>query len=154
MKNIIFLFILTSFSFANQYTFLVDKYDKETELEAKIIYKIAKATTKDDLKLYIPQITKSEKYIYSKIFKIVNDCTNANFIYVKNNYKIDYLCDNNVNKKIFFTNNYRRLLKDDRYLGAFFWNKSRPNITFIKDRLSKNNIKLSFEFKKFIEDIK
>ncbi|MDZ7819632.1 MAG: hypothetical protein U5K55_13940 [Aliarcobacter sp.] len=154
MKNIIFLISLVTFSFANQYTFLVDKYDEEIELEAKIISNIAIASSKNEIKLFIPRITSIEKNIYSKFFTLVNNCNDANFIYVKRNYEIDSLCKNKINNKLFFTNNYQKLLKKDNFIGAFFWNKSRPNIIFVKDRLVKQNIKLSKDYEKFIEDIK
>ena len=64
---------------------------------------------------------------------------------------INSLCKSD-NNQIFFTNNYEKLLKDNRYLGAFFWNKSRPNITFIKARLEKQKIELSKDYDKFVED--
>ena len=46
MKVIIFLITLISFLNADQYTFLLNKYDKELELEAKIISNIATASIK------------------------------------------------------------------------------------------------------------
>jgi hypothetical protein len=154
MKIIVFLISLISFSLASQYTFLVDKYDEELELEAKIISNIATASITKDIKLFIPKITNMEKDIYSKEFILVNECSDANFIFVKNNYEIDFLCGNEFKNKLFFTNNYNRLIGNNKYIGAFFWNKSRPNIVFVKDRLIKKSIKLSEEYQKFIEDIK
>ncbi len=153
MKNIILLISLLSFSFANQYTFLVDKYDKEIELEAKIILNIANASTKEEIKLFIPKISDVEKNIYSQFFTLTNSCEEANFIFVKNNYNIDAKCEEKIHKKLFFTNNYQKLLNNNNYIGAFFWNKSRPNITFVKNRLNERNIKLSGNYDKFIEDI-
>ena len=154
MKNIIFLISLVTFSFANQYTFLVDKYDKEIELEAKIISNIAIASSKNEVKLFIPRITSTEKNIYSTFFTLVSTCDDANFVFVKRNFEIDSLCEDKMNDKLFFTNNYQKLLNKDKFIGAFFWNKSRPNIIFIKNRLAKQNIKLSNDYEKFIEDIK
>ena len=74
-----------------------------------------------------------------------------NFIFIKKSITINFLCKSD-NDQIFFTNNYEKLLKDNRYLGAFFWNKSRPNITFIKARLEKQKIELSKDYDKFVED--
>lgn len=153
MKTIILLISLISFSFANQYTFLVDKYDKEIELEAKIIFNIARVSIGGEIKLFIPKITNVEKDIYSNIFNLVDNCNDANFIFVKNNYEINFLCENKIENQIFFTNNYKKLINNNKYIGAFFWNKSRPNIIFLKDRLSKKNIILTSEYEKFIEDI-
>lgn len=154
MKIIIVLISLISFSFSNQYTFLVDKYDKEMELEAKIILNIAKASIKDEIKLFIPKISNIEIDIYSQFFTLVNSCNNANFIFIKGNFDLDKSCEDKVSNQLVFTNNYKKLLKNDRYVGALFWNKSRPNIIFVKDRLLAKNIKLSADYEKFIEDIK
>lgn len=154
MKVILLLISLLSFSFAKQYTFLVDKYDKETELEAKIILNIAKASLKDEIKLFIPEITNVEKDIYSQFFTLVETCQNANFIFIKNNFALEPLCESKIQDRVIFTNNYQKLLKNNKYTGALFWNKSRPNIIFIKDRLDAKNIKLSSDYEKFIEDIK
>lgn len=83
MKSIIFLITLISFLNAEQYTFLVNKYDKELELEAKIISNIATASIKSEIKLYIPEISNTEKEVYSKFFTLVDSCENANFVFIK-----------------------------------------------------------------------
>lgn len=151
MKFIISLLTIISFAYSEQYTFLVNKYDKEIELEAKIISNIATSSIKKDVKLFIPEISTMEKDVYSKFFTLSNSCEDANFIFIKRNINLNTLCENQENK-LFFTNNYEKLLEDTRYLGAFFWNKSRPNITFIKSRLEKNEIKLPDDYDKFVED--
>lgn len=151
MKILIFLFTLTLVALGNQYTFLVNKYDKEIELEAKIISKIALTSLKNEEPLlYIPQISQSEKEIYSQFFKLSSSCDDANFVFVKKSKDIFKECQKY--DKLFFTNNYQKLLLDSRYFGAFFWNKSRPNIVFIKERLEYQSIKLSNEYEQFIED--
>ena len=151
MKFIIFLLSIISFSYCEQYTFLINKYDKEIELEAKIISNIATSSVKDNIKLYIPEMSLIEKDIYSKFFNLSDSCEDANFIFIKRNVDLNNLCQKHENK-IFFTNNYEKLLEDNRYLGAFFWNKSRPNITFIKTRLEKQKIELPSDYDKFVED--
>lgn len=55
MRNILFLISLITFSFSSQYTFLVDKYDEEIELEAKIISNISAALKEDKITLFIPK---------------------------------------------------------------------------------------------------
>ncbi|MBU0925015.1 hypothetical protein KKG81_09030 [bacterium] len=140
------------FSYSNQYTYLVDNYDKEIEIEAKIISNIAKSSIKDEIKLYIPNISNLERNAYSKFINLVDNCEDANFIFLKKDMKINSLCKNDNSNKLIFTDNYEKLLNDNRYLGAFFWNKSRPNITFVKNRLENKKIKLSLDYEKFIED--
>ncbi|QFR48972.1 hypothetical protein FJR48_04240 [Sulfurimonas lithotrophica] len=150
MRVLFILLTLISLSFSKQQVFMLDEYDKEIELEAKIISKIATATLNNKIKIYIPNISKHEQEIYSKYFDLSEDCKYADFIFDKKG-SLANSCKNST--KLFFTNNYKKLVSDSRYFGAFFWNKSRPNIVFIKKRLQKNNIKLSKEYEQFIEDI-
>ncbi len=150
MKILILLLTIFSFSYSNQYVFLVNKYDKEIELEAKIISKIATASLREIAKIYIPNISKQEQEIYSKYFNLAKDCESANFVFDKKG-SIDSSCKNF--KKLFFTNNYKRLISNDKYYGAFFWNKSRPNIVFVKQRLKDNKIVLSDEYAQYIEEL-
>ena len=152
MKFTIFLLILISNVYSSSYVFLAQKYNTNIELEAKIISDMAKASISDDIKLYIPNISNEEKEIYSTSFTLVNNCNDANLIFEKNESKSDILCTSNTNK-LFITNDYKKLLKDNKYAGAFFWNKSRPNITFIKNRLENQNINLSTDYEKFVEDL-
>lgn len=151
MKTLLFILLFLSCSYAQTYTFLVDKYDKEVELESKIIHKIAESSVSKKIILFIPQITNKEKDIYSKIFKLGKNCKESNFVFIKKTTKEKDLCSSE--NKLYFTNNYKKLLSNSKYFGAFFWNKSRPNIVFIKNRLIKHNIKLPYSYKQFIEDL-
>lgn len=150
MKALMVFFTFIALAFGEQYTFLVNPYDKEVELEAKIISNIAQASTGNKINLFIPEISQSEKEIYANFFTLVDNCSEANFVFVKKQVNIDVVCQEN--NKLFFTNNYQKLLSDNRYYGAFFWNKSRPNIVFIKQRLEDKHISLSSEYQQFIED--
>jgi len=151
MKILSCVLIFLSFSYAQSYTFLLNKYDKELELESKIIGKIASSSLSKDIVLFIPKITEAERNIYSKIFTIGLTCEESNFIFVKKNFPEENLCKNA--NKLYFTNNYKKLLSNNRFFGAFFWSKSRPNIVFIKSRLVKNNISLPNSYKQFVEDL-
>lgn len=154
MKKILFL-IFSFFQFLNateNYTFLVKEYNKEIELEAKIISNIVQnlKITQGKASLYIPQISETERNIYSGFFNLANSCDNADFIFVKDERNDNQVC--NGNQKIFFTNSYDSLLKNKKFIGAFFWSKSRPNVIFVKDRLAKNNIELPEIYNKFVEE--
>lgn len=150
MKKILLLLTLFTTIFANSYTYLVDEYTKEVELEAKIVLKIAQdIVQKEQIKLFIPQASKLDKQVYSQKTILVKNCQDANFVFVKYN-KIPACAKEK--EKFFMTNNYKQLLYNKTYVGAFFWSKSRPNIVLIKNRLSKKNVKLSAEYKQFIED--
>lgn len=151
MKYLLSILLFISTLQAGQtYTYLIDEYDKVIDLEAKIISKIAKDILKNkEVNLYIPDIKQIDEKVYSTKLHIVDNCENADFVFIK--YKTDITCKN-LHNKYFFTNNYQKLLKDNKFLGAFFWSKSRPNIVLIKSRLSQNHIDLSKEYNQFIED--
>ena len=149
MKKIILLLTILSYSYCGQYVFLVNKYDKEIELEAKIIANIAASSMKEKIKLFIPKISQLEKKFYSKYFDITEDCNSANFVFDKGkSSKLECTKSN----KLFFTNKYKKLIANSKYYGAFFWNKSRPNIVFIKQRLINHGVQLPSEYKQFVED--
>lgn len=139
-----------SFLYSNTYTFLVKKYTKEVELEAKIISNIAESIVKKELRVFIPNISKEEKNIYSKYLTLSKGCNDSNFVYIKVSNNQDDYCKGK--DTIFFTNNYRNLLKNNKFVGAFFWNKSRPNIIFFKKRLLENKITLPRNYNNFIEE--
>jgi len=151
VKIIICIFIISSYVYAQAYTFLVNKYDKEIELESKIMFNISKSLLAKKIILFIPNITEIEKEIYKKRFQLAKTCKESNFIFVKRHVKKEDICMNE--KKIYFTNNYKKLLSNNIYLGAFFWNKSRPNIVFLKKRLDAKRIKLPSSYTQFIENI-
>ena len=151
MKILILLFLILSVSYSQSYTFLVNKYDKELELESKIIAKIAESCVLKKVVLYIPKMTKMEEKIYSKTFTLGKSCKDSNFIFVKKNADEKEICKNE--NKLYFTNNYKKLLKNKKFFGAFFWSKSRPNIVFIKNRLIERKISLPNSYKQFIEDL-
>ncbi|RXK01168.1 hypothetical protein CRU98_01590 [Arcobacter sp. CECT 8986] len=152
MRILLLLLSLTSLLMSQQYTFLVNKYNKAIELESKIISNIAHLSInkKDDIKIYIPEITSVESEIYSKLFVLSKNCQDADFVYIKKDFDVITKCKNS--KAIFFTNNYRKLLNNNIFVGAFFWSKSRPNIVFIKNRLMTKDISLPNSYQKFIED--
>ena len=155
MNKILFLIFcfINLLNASENYTFLVKEYNKEIELEAKIISNIVQNLKlgNDKIFLYIPEISETEKNIYSGFFNIANTCSEADFVFVKNEKTSNHLCSSG-NKKIFFTNDYGTLLKNKQFIGAFFWSKSRPNIVFVKDRLIENNIVLPEIYNKFIEE--
>ena len=152
MKHVILLGLLALFTYADHYTFLVKPYQKEIELEAKIIAEIAASSLEDEpLRLFIPEMSKLEKSVYAQYATLSATCEDANFIFINKNIDANSIC--HAKNTLYFTNNYRKLLSDERYFGAFFWNKSRPNIVFIQRRLQARHIHLPSSFEQFIESI-
>ena len=83
---------------------------------------------------------------YSDGLELVHSCSDADVVVVSTLKNLPDVCFD----KIIFGTKYSHL-KDTRVIGAFFWQKGRPNILFYKDRLEKNNIKLDSSFDKYIE---
>lgn len=117
-------------------------------IETKIIDKIAtsmypnqKITVwgeTDDLKTIIQQSTKISP---------ADNFTNAHLIIVSKK-----VPENIPSNAIIITTEYSLLVKDTRILGAFFWQKGRPNLLFLRERMQKANVTLDHEFDKYIED--
>jgi hypothetical protein len=53
--------------------------------------------------------------------------------------------------KPLFASSYRLFRQHDEIVGAFFWQKGRPNIIFSAERLQQRNIRLGTEFAPYIE---
>lgn len=60
--------------------------------------------------------------------------------------------ENIASNAVIISTEYSLLAKDPRIVGAFFWQKGRPNILFIRERMQNANIVLGHEFDKYIED--
>lgn len=149
-RALILLLALISVLASENYTFLVHPYSKEVELEAKIIAEIATASLHEKTRIFIPHMTEMEKKVYAHYFTLSDTCEQSNFVFINKSIENETLCDNT--NRLFFTNNYRKLLSDDKYFGALFWNKSRPNIVFIQKRLDQKAIELPQSFAQFIEN--
>jgi hypothetical protein len=151
LKKLFIFFFIPLILYGENYTYLIDAYTKEAEFEAKIVTKIAEDILVNKmLKLYIPHSNNLDKKIYSQNTILVDSCEKANFVFIK--YEGTNNCLKN-NTPFLLTNNYKKLIKNPNYIGAFFWSKSRPNIVLVKNRLMKKNIQLSSEYDQFIEDL-
>jgi hypothetical protein len=54
-------------------------------------------------------------------------------------------------EKPVFASRYRIFRQHEEIVGAFFWQKGRPNIIFSAERLQQRNIRLGSEFESYIE---
>ncbi len=79
---------------------------------------------------------------------LLDNCENAQIIFTKRYEDLDPQCRN---KKIFFLSFKEYRLHKNKAVGAFFWQKGRPNILFRKEALQKFHIKVTPEFEKFVE---
>ncbi len=83
---------------------------------------------------------------YKKIKEAVNS-SDADLIIVSKN-----LSQNLSSNTVIITTEYEFLKKNERVIGAFFWQKGRPNLLFLRPRMEKANISLGHEFNRYIED--
>ena len=136
MIKIFFIFFLISTIYAG-----------DLKLASSIFEKITIAITHDKKsKIYVcSHIDAIDKY--SEHFNIVDNCENADIVLISSTKDIPITCKD----KVLFGTKYKHL-KNKNVIGAFFWQKGRPNILFYKSRLDKNHIKLETSFNKYVEN--
>jgi hypothetical protein len=118
----------------------------DLQIESSIFKEVIGAMVKtDNPKVFIYKENNSLQK-YSDGLELVYSCSNADVVVISTLKNLPSLCFD----KIIFGTKYSHL-KDSRVVGAFFWQKGRPNILFYKDRLDKNDIKLDSSFDKYIE---
>lgn len=73
------------------------------------------------------------------------NCHEADIIILNTLKQLPKECQN----KLLFTTRYRTYLKHKNILGAFFWQKGRPNIVLRKSSIEKNSIHLETSLSKY-----
>lgn len=120
----------------------------KSSIETQIIDKIAismfpnqKVTAWGETAYHKNMIQQSTKILPTDSF------TNANLLIISKK-----IPENTSANSIIITTEYSLLAKDPRIVGAFFWQKGRPNLLFLRERMQKSNVTLDREFDKYIED--
>jgi len=122
-------------------------YSSTTSSEIKIINKISLALTNKSLVFVHTDNKESLDIIFkSKKLRYASTCEKANLI-LTDNKNFDECKD----KRLVFATNYLSFKSLQDAVGAFFYQKGRPNIVFRKEILEKHNISLPEEFDKFIK---
>ncbi len=138
MKKIILLLTLSIYSL----------FAGNIPVKVRIIEKISLALVK---KLPINILVQENENISllknSKILNQVHSCEKADMILIKKENKYTS-CKI---PPLIFATSYLGFKNSPSAIGAFFYQKGRPNIILKKDKLDKYNIKLSEEFDKYIE---
>ncbi len=80
-------------------------------------------------------------------FELVQNCNQSDIILIKKNNKHED-CSG---KPLVFATSYVGIKNYPESVGAFFYQKGRPNIIFNKKVLDKRDIKISQKFNKYIE---
>ena len=88
------------------------------------------------------------KYLHkNKEIKTTQICQEADIVVLNDLSGLPKSCQG----KLLFTTRYRTYVENKSIIGAFFWQKGRPNIIFRRSLLEENHILLSSSFNKFIE---
>ena len=151
IKNILSLVLVAFFSVFIKVYAQIEKLPEEIQLEVKILEKISVDISKKD-KVNVFVLGYNPKYLkrYSKVFKVVQECSVADIIIAKeNDDNVLSQCPKNIPG---IALNYVLLKEDEIFIGALFWYKGRPNLVFIKSRLEKFHIRLPKSYSKFIEE--
>lgn len=122
-------------------------FSNEIKTASKIMDKISTLLIKKENIFIMTNDLRNQKIIlYSKKMKKTSSCNNVDMIitHSKNVPK----CDKNV---LVFATNYLAFKALPDAIGAFFYQKGRPNIIFREENLKKHNIVLPNEFNKYIE---
>jgi len=118
-------------------------------VESSIFKKVIVAVTKSDTPKVFVYKTNDALQKYSDGLVLVDICSDTDIVVVSTLQNLPAECS----EKIIFGTKYLHL-KDNRVIGAFFWQKGRPNILFYQDRLEDKHIKLDSDFDKYIEKTK
>jgi len=125
---------------------IVHPNDKDLRLESSIYYAIFKEITHNERpKIYMYENIPSIKKFDSR-FELVKDCNDSDVVILTHIEDIRKECQ----EKILFGTRYQTL-NYKSVVGAFFWQKGRPNILFYKTRLDQHNITLNKHFEKYID---
>ena len=122
-------------------------FSSEITTASKIMEKISSALIqKNEISVFAKDSRNIEIVQFSNKLKNVLSCEESDMILTK--IKINSLCNDKV---LVFATNYLAFMKSPNAIGAFFYQKGRPNIIFREENLKKHNIILPKEFEKYIE---
>jgi len=141
LKKIIFFLSIPFILFASSH---------EISLEQKIVTKMAhaivKKTTKS-LKVWVYGGKLPSGFHEGNNFEVVSSCRDADILLIDKEGFEEESCK----KTPLLVLDYELLSKYRSALGAFFWQKGRPNIVFIAPRLQRHGIKTSNKFAQYVE---
>jgi len=123
----------------------INLFANDKAVAKKIYISIAKSLSSiDEPSFYLHG---NIKYLSTNNIKKVKKCSKADLVIVNNLDNLPLDCMD----KLIFTTNYKTFMLNENIIGAFFWQKGRPNIVFRKSVLDKKGIYLDASFQKYIE---
>lgn len=121
-------------------------YASDSTLATKIYLSIAKEIAGKNVPTFY--LHGNIKYLNkNKEIKALKACAKADIVILNELSGLPEECQG----KLLFTTHYSTYIENKNILGAFFWQKGRPNIIFRRSLLEKNKVVLSSSFNKFIE---
>jgi len=135
LRKLFLLIFLSTFAFSS------DKV-----LAIKIYLSIAKElSSKSEPKFYLHG---NIKHLSENLdIRRVENCEESDIIILHSMEELSSKCSD----KLIFTNYYKTYISNEEIVGAFFWQKGRPNIVFRREVLQDKKIILSASFNKYIE---
>jgi hypothetical protein len=123
----------------------VNCFDTKTasKIYDKLFFSIYKKNT---ILVYTPNQTYKSMLQNSQILKNVETIEEATVIIISNQNEITPKMGN----KTIFAANYEVFRDNENAIGAFYWNKGRPEIVFSQSRLLGKNLSVSQDLEKYI----
>lgn len=116
---------------------------------SKIFDKIFHAMIdKETISVYTSNKVYTEVVLNAKNLSLSTDYTKADIILIDSFLEIPKNSDN----MLLFTTSFPVLRDKENVVGAFYWDRGRIKIEFIRPRLLKHNIKLPESFKKYVKE--
>ncbi len=142
MKSLVALIILFTLSFA----------DGPDSIKAKIIGKVATSLLEVSVVFIYTDDPAYEKLFEEEENLIeTKSCSDADMILSNRLEKYRTSCPPN-SQRLYFATSYSDYIKNrDAAVGAFFWQKGRPNLILNAKKLKELKIKLPSEFDNYIE---
>ena len=120
----------------------------EKEYAAKIIKNLVEVIDSSNTSVWMDDDSDVTGLLERKQLHVVKTCKNAKVLILSSDKSIPKYC---IDKPILVLD-YDLLEKHSNAVSAFFWQKGRPNIVFIKKRLQRFSISLPSTYDKYLEE--
>ena len=124
-------------------TFIV--YANDTDIEKQIYESFFSSLSKSKVPTIYTDTKIASLSLVSDHFNLVDNCSDAEIVIMTQS-DLSKECQS----KIVFGTRYRHL-KQPYVIGAFFWQKGRPNIVFLGEKLEEKHITLDPSLEQFVE---
>lgn len=121
------------------------------ELKMRIIENLAQLVTGKTVPSVYTDFTVPSDAFTKGSMRLVRNCLLADVVFVKTPEIFFQDCDN-TKEKLIFVLSYRDYMRyKDKLIGAFFWQKGRPNIILNEKILKARHISLPKRYEKYVE---